>query len=827
MPENTVNRHFTTLIQKSACKSSILIFHPNVLKTLFMKKQIYLAFSFLALVGMANAQTGNVGIGTTTPGSKLTVNGSFAATYNNITATTYTMQASDYYLAWNGSAAGTITLPTALATGSGNFGGRVYQIKNTSTTSNLTVTAGGTELLDNQSGAGVANIALPPGYYALIVSKGTTTGTTWEVAIVGNSNTAPCSGFTARVFGGSQVLPGGTNTKILFASEDWDQGNVFTPATGTFTAPQAGRYMLTGSYKTGVGSAPHSEDIILMRNNAVLAYGTSIASSTVSNVIGGSVSFIANLAAGDVVDLRVFVNAGATTSIDLATFSAIKTDCNGGTSTGGSTTTGDYDWNVFPDSPGDTTQNIYHIGGNVGIGTNAPTTIFQAKGAAPQANVTLSTVPTSGQFLGLWGMGATNGTTDYQSTGLNAYATENWTGTASGSSLAFITTPNGTATRVQQMLLNHNGNLGIFQNGNAGINPLTLLHLRLQAAGGAGVFNTNTTNMALRLENLNNGQSVIQHFLARDGAGATKEFLLGINPTFNGNGVFYMGVSGSNAQVMQMDMVTGNVSVGSGPGASKLNVGNNLSVGPTYISTAAPTNGAIIEGNVGIGTTTPNADANLDLGATNKGLLLNRVALSAANLPAPLSAHVAGMVVYNTATAGTAPNNVSPGMYYNDGVRWVRQPSGPVGLFVKSAGTQVWTGAATITDWAATTNDFGSAWNGSVFTVPAGMQGWYTIHTGYQTSANGASQRTPFGHVQIMVNGVTLVIGTASVHVEGGTVNGVAPGAGTAVASTSYYLNVGDQVSITGNHLTYNVPANTSTAISADPSHTYLSILKQ
>lgn len=232
-------------------------------------------------------------------------------------------------------------------------------------------------------------------------------------------------------------------------------------------------------------------------------------------------------------------------------------------------------------------------------------------------------------------------------------------------------------------------------------------------------------------------------------------------------------------------------------------------------------------GSVGIGTTTPNSNASLELGATNKGLLLNRVALSAANLPAPLSAHVAGMVVYNTATAGTAPDNVSPGMYYNDGVRWIRQPAGPVGLFVKSAGTQVWTGAATITDWAATTNDFGSAWNGSVFTVPAGMQGWYTISTGYQTSANGATARTPFGHVHIIVNGTIVVIGTASVHVDGGTVNGSAPGAGSAAASISYYLNAGDQVSIVGNHLTYNIPANTSTSISADPSHTYLSILKQ
>jgi hypothetical protein len=149
----------------------------------------------------------------------------------------------------------------------------------------------------------------------------------------------------------------------------------------------------------------------------------------------------------------------------------------------------------------------------------------------------------------------------------------------------------------------------ILNNGNVGIGidaPVTKLHVTTTGTGGAGVFNTNTANMAQRLENSGNGQSVIQHFLAKDAAGATKEFLLGINPTFNGgDGIFYMGVNGSNAQAMHMDMVTGNVSIGSGPGLSKLNVGNNLSVGATYISTAAPANGAIIEGNVCIGTTAP------------------------------------------------------------------------------------------------------------------------------------------------------------------------------------------------------------------------------
>ena len=70
---------------------------------------------------------------------------------------------------------------------------------------------------------------------------------------------------------------------------------------------------------------------------------------------------------------------------------------------------------------------------------------------------------------------------------------------------------------------------------------------------------------------------------------------------------------------------------------------------------------------IGIGTPTPNSNAILEISSSNKGLLLPRVALTATNAAAPLSSFVAGMTVYNTATAGTIPNNVQPGYYYCDG----------------------------------------------------------------------------------------------------------------------------------------------------------------
>ncbi|MFK8045068.1 MAG: hypothetical protein AB8B72_06215 [Crocinitomicaceae bacterium] len=63
-----------------------------------------------------------------------------------------------------------------------------------------------------------------------------------------------------------------------------------------------------------------------------------------------------------------------------------------------------------------------------------------------------------------------------------------------------------------------------------------------------------------------------------------------------------------------------------------------------------------------------NPNAILDVESTNKGILLPRLALTATTNATPLTSHVQGMIVYNTATAG----DVTPGYYYNNGTVWVR-----------------------------------------------------------------------------------------------------------------------------------------------------------
>ncbi|MFN0203550.1 MAG: shufflon system plasmid conjugative transfer pilus tip adhesin PilV, partial [Bacteroidia bacterium] len=116
-----------------------------------------------------------------------------------------------------------------------------------------------------------------------------------------------------------------------------------------------------------------------------------------------------------------------------------------------------------------------------------------------------------------------------------------------------------------------------------------------------------------------------------------------------------------------------NVGVGTSTPMSKLDVEGGVSVGTNYSgTTAAPINGAIIEGAVGVGTSAPNASAQLQVLATNKGLLIPNVALTATNSVTPITSPATSLLVYNTATAG----NVTPGYYYWSGTAWQRFDTG-------------------------------------------------------------------------------------------------------------------------------------------------------
>lgn len=113
----------------------------------------------------------------------------------------------------------------------------------------------------------------------------------------------------------------------------------------------------------------------------------------------------------------------------------------------------------------------------------------------------------------------------------------------------------------------------------------------------------------------------------------------------------------------------------------------------------------------GIGTTTPDASAKLEVSATNKGFLPPRVALTASNVASPITSPANGLMVFNTVTAGTSPNQVVPGYYYWDatGLKWVSL-STTVGnvqnqaIFRSSANTA----AGAVVTWASRFNNIAS-----------------------------------------------------------------------------------------------------------------------
>lgn len=194
--------------------------------------------------------------------------------------------------------------------------------------------------------------------------------------------------------------------------------------------------------------------------------------------------------------------------------------------------------------------------------------------------------------------------------------------------------------------------------------------------------------------------------------------------------------------------------------------------------------------NVGINSTgsAPDANAGLDVNFVNKGVLIPRVALTGTSSFAPLAAHVAGMTVYNTATAG----DVTPGFYYNNGTRWVA--SIPAGI---SAGDMLyWNGAAWVRVPAGSPGQFLQfspasipTWTGSALasiatTAASGVLDVTATSGGNITSDGGSS---------ILSRGVCWKTTTGPTISDSKTTDGLGLGVFTSIltgltASTTYYV---------------------------------------
>ncbi|MCB0456121.1 MAG: hypothetical protein R2776_00315 [Flavobacteriaceae bacterium] len=109
-------------------------------------------------------------------------------------------------------------------------------------------------------------------------------------------------------------------------------------------------------------------------------------------------------------------------------------------------------------------------------------------------------------------------------------------------------------------------------------------------------------------------------------------------------------------------------------GTDEFIVNNNELALNTRIATNNKTNAFFVDGtndNVGLGTNNPDTSSQLELTDNNRGILINRVALSSTTSNSPVTAPATGLLVYNTANSSSGATEVLPGFYYWDGTRWI------------------------------------------------------------------------------------------------------------------------------------------------------------
>lgn len=143
---------------------------------------------------------------------------------------------------------------------------------------------------------------------------------------------------------------------------------------------------------------------------------------------------------------------------------------------------------------------------------------------------------------------------------------------------------------------------------------------------------------------------------------------------------------------------------------------------------------------VGVGTTSPHISAQLQVGAASgntKGFLPPRVALTGTGDGSTIATPATGLMVYNTATAGTSPSNVTPGIYYYDGSKWQRvinqQPDATVDFSVNAnpnTGGTTFTGTAVSKDviYVSTIDNSQWVYNGTAYVTytPPASTAWYS-----------------------------------------------------------------------------------------------------
>jgi hypothetical protein len=224
-----------------------------------------------------------------------------------------------------------------------------------------------------------------------------------------------------------------------------------------------------------------------------------------------------------------------------------------------------------------------------------------------------------------------------------------------------------------------------------------------------------------------------------------------------------------------------------------------LFVATFVVASAAANLDASAQIKIGANPTTTNANSLLEMEANASngryGMLLPRVALTSTASISPLSAHVQGMMVYNTATAGSGNTAVKPGLYYNDGTQWLSLTSNPSYVFGTITNQNPYTFASSSVPFnlpLVPTSTYGPdiAVSGSTVTLKAGKTYKLFAHS---VGSNDADQEFRYYWYNIgssTVIGSEAIIRNPSATAGGYATNPIAQGLITPAVDTQVALRL-------------------------------------
>ena len=306
--------------------------------------------------------------------------------------------------------------------------------------------------------------------------------------------------------------------------------------------------------------------------------------------------------------------------------------------------TNSYGLNVAASTGATNNYAAVFTGGRVGIGTTAPSTTLDVNGPITSAGAMVAYFQVPSIFSGgfnIYKRGTTGDETASLTSGTelgyNAFygwdgsaygrgafvltkTTEAWSGTGHGSYYSIWTTPTGSTTNAERMRIDQSGNVGIGTSA-----PGTLIHAAITnstAYTPTSAALAIPANILTTIENLDTTDSTasLLSFVSRSGAAVNRSFIGNVSNTAGGSIVFgHRTGTTAYAERMRIDYL----------------------------------------GNLGVGTSSPNANAILDVTSTTKAFMPPRMTTAQKNA---IASPAASMVVYDTDMKGIS--------FYN-GTAWV------------------------------------------------------------------------------------------------------------------------------------------------------------